>query len=153
MTTERSSIDPIDLEILRLCLSNGRSSFRKIAADLRLSTATVATHVSRLEETKVIAGYSALVDFQKLGYELTVVTEFSVSKGRLLEMDRVIAKLPGVCAVYDVTGDIDGIVVAKFKNREQLSHFTKGLLALPFVERTNSHVVLTTVKEDFRLPI
>jgi DNA-binding Lrp family transcriptional regulator len=153
MTTERSSIDPIDLEILRLCLSNGRTSFRKIAADLRLSTATVATHVSRLEETKVIAGYSALVDFQKLGYELTVVTEFSVSKGRLLEMDRVIAKLPGVCAVYDVTGDIDGIVVAKFKNREQLSHFTKGLLALPFVERTNSHVVLTTVKEDFRLPI
>jgi DNA-binding Lrp family transcriptional regulator len=151
--TEQSSIDQIDREILRLCLLNGRASFRKMATDLRLSTTTVTTHVARLEKEKVIAGYSALVDFQKLGYELTVVTEFSVSKGRLLEMDRAIAKLPGVCAVYDVTGEIDGIVVAKFRNREQLSHFTKGLLALPFVERTNSHVVLTTVKEDFRLPI
>jgi DNA-binding Lrp family transcriptional regulator len=151
--TEQSSIDQIDLGVLRLCLLNGRASFRKMAADLRLSTTTVTTHVSKLEKEKVIAGYSALVDFQKLGYELTVVTEFSVSKGRLLEMDRAIAKLPGVCAVYDVTGEIDGIVVAKFKNREKLSHFTKGLLALPFIERTNSHVVLTTVKEDFRLPI
>ncbi|HUI86604.1 MAG TPA: Lrp/AsnC family transcriptional regulator [Nitrososphaerales archaeon] len=149
----QSSIDPVDLKILRLCLSDGRSSFRKMAADLRLSTTTVATRVTKLERERIIRGYAALVDFQRLGFELTVVTEFSVSKGRLLEMDREIAKLPGVCAVYDVTGEIDGIVVAKFKSREQLSHFTKGLLALPFVERTNSHVVLTTVKEDFRLAI
>jgi len=149
----QSSIDPIDLRILRSLQSDGRTSFRKVAADLRLSTTTVGTRVARLERERVIRGYATLVDFQKLGYELTVVTEFSVSKGRLLEMDREIAKLPGVCAVYDVTGEIDGIVVAKFKNREQLSHFTKGLLALPFVERTNSHVVLTTVKEDFRLAI
>ena len=76
-----------------------------------------------------------------------------MSKGKLLETDREIAKLPGVCAVYDVTGEIDGIVVAKFKDREQLSHFTKGMLALPHVERTNTHVVLTTVKEDFRLAL
>ena len=35
--------------------------------------------------------------------------------------------------------------------REELSGFTKRLLALPYVERTNTHVVLTTVKEDFRI--
>jgi DNA-binding Lrp family transcriptional regulator len=56
-----------------------------------------------------------------------------------------------VCGVYDVTGLTDAIVVAKFKKREDLSQFTKHLLTLPFVERTNTHVVLTTVKEDFRL--
>jgi len=149
----QSSKDHIDLKILRSCLSDGRASFRKMAAELHVSTTTVASHVSKLESDRVIRGYAALVDFQKLGYELTVVTEILVSKGKLLEMEREIAKLPGVCAVYDVTGEIDGIVVAKFKNREELSRFTKGLLALPFVERTNSHVVLTTVKEDFRLAI
>jgi DNA-binding Lrp family transcriptional regulator len=124
-----------------------------MASELRVSTTTVASHVARLEKEGIIKGYAALVDFQKLGYELTVVTEIAVSKGKLLEMESEIAKLPGVCAVYDVTGEIDGIVVAKFRNRDELSHFTKGLLALPFIERTNSHVVLTTVKEDFRLAI
>jgi DNA-binding Lrp family transcriptional regulator len=45
----------------------------------------------------------------------------------------------------------DAIVIAKFKSREELSKFTKTLLAMPFIERTNTHMVLTTVKEDFRL--
>jgi hypothetical protein len=42
------------------------------------------------------------------------------------------------------------IVIAKFKNRTQLSNFVKKDLALPYVDRTNTHVVLITVKEDFR---
>ena len=100
----------------------------------------------------MVKAYAAILDSEKLGYEITVVTEILVSKGKLLEMEREIAKLPGVCAVYDVTGEIDGIVVAKFRDREELSRFTKGLLAMPFVDRANTHVVLTTVREDFRLP-
>jgi len=43
------------------------------------------------------------------------------------------------------------MVIAKFRNRKELSDFTKSLLSMPFIERTNTHVVLTTVKEDFRL--
>jgi len=62
-------------------------------------------------------------------------------------MEREIAKLPGVCAVYDVTGDTDGIVIAKFRTREELSLFTKSLLAMPFVERTNTHVVLRQLRK------
>jgi DNA-binding Lrp family transcriptional regulator len=147
------TVDAIDLRLLGLLLTDGRASFRKMAEDLKVSTTTVASHVAKLEKERVITDYAAVVDFQKLGYELTVITEILVSKGKLLEMEKEIAKVQGVCAVYDVTGEIDGIVVAKFKNREQLSHFTKSLLAMPFVERTNSHVVLTTVKEDFRVNI
>ncbi|MFY9872197.1 MAG: Lrp/AsnC ligand binding domain-containing protein, partial [Candidatus Nitrosopolaris sp.] len=65
-------------------------------------------------------------------------------------VEKHIAKFPNVCAVYDITGLTDMIVVAKFKNRAQLSNFVKKDLALPYVERTNTHVVLITVKEDFR---
>jgi DNA-binding Lrp family transcriptional regulator len=123
-----------------------------MSATLGVSTTTVAARVERLEREGVIEGYSARVDSEKLGYGITAVTEILVSKGKLLEMEKEIAKLPGVCAVYDVTGEIDGVVVAKFRDREQLSRFTKGLLTMPFVERANTHVVLTTVREDFRLP-
>ena len=63
-----------------------------------------------------------------------------------------IAKLRHVCAVYDVTGEEDSIVISKFKSREELSNFAKEVLALPHVERTNTHVVLNTTKEDFRSP-
>jgi DNA-binding Lrp family transcriptional regulator len=136
-----------------MILSDGRASYRDIHSALDVSTSTVAARVSRLERDGLVRGYTGIIDFEKLGYEITAVTEILVSKGKLLEMEREIAKLPGVCAVYDVTGEIDGIVVAKFKDREELSRFTKGLLTMPFVDRANTHVVLTTVKEDFRLPV
>ena len=102
-----------------------------------------------MEREGVIKGYSAIVDYEKLGYELTAVTEIVVSKGKLLEMEREIAKWPSVCCVYDVTGDTDAFVIAKFHSREELSVFAKRLLSLPLVDRTNTHVVLTTVKEDW----
>lgn len=146
------TIDGLDARLLGLFASEGRESFRKMAASLGVSTTTVVSRVARLEREGVIAGYAARVDSEKLGYAITAVTEILVSKGKLLEMEREIAKLPGVCAVYDVTGEIDGVVIAKFRDREQLSAFTKGLLTMPFVERANTHVVLTTVREDFRLP-
>ncbi len=145
--------DRLDLRILRHLLTQGKSSYRQIATSLGVSTTTVAARISRLEKSKVVKGYAALVDFEAMGYAMTAVTEIFVSKGKLLEMEKEIAKLPGVCAVYDVTGEVDGIVIAKFRDREELSRFTKGLLAMPFVERTNTHLVLTTVKEDFRLPL
>jgi DNA-binding Lrp family transcriptional regulator len=104
-----------------------------------------------MEKEGIIKGYTTLLDQEKLGYELTVVTEITVSKGRLLEMENEIARLPNVCCVYDVTGLVDAIIVAKFKDREELSKFAKRLLALPYIERANTHVALTTIKEDFRL--
>lgn len=147
------SFDALDLKILNVLLSDSRVSAREIGFKIGVSTSTVTSRMERLRGGRIIQGYSAMVDFQKLGYELTVVTEILVSKGKLLEMEKEIAKIPGVCAVYDVTGATDAIIISKCKNREELSHFTKGLLTMPFVERTNSHVVLTTVKEDFRLPL
>jgi len=67
-------------------------------------------------------------------------------------MEKEIANLEATCAVYDVTGLTDALIIAKFRSRQELSNFTKHLLSLPYIERTNTHVVLTTVKEDFRLP-
>jgi DNA-binding Lrp family transcriptional regulator len=104
-----------------------------------------------MERLGIIKGYTVLLDPEKMNYELTVLAEITASKGKLLEMEQAVSKLIGTCAVYDVTGLTDVVVIAKFHGRDELSKFTKSLLAMPFVECTNTHVVLTTVKEDFRL--
>jgi len=144
-------LDKTDVKILEALILDARLSSRQMARQCGVSIGTVLSRIKRMEKEGVIKGYSALLDHEKLGYELTVVSEITVSKGRLLEMENEIAKLPNVVCVYDVTGLTDAVIVAKFKNREELSKFTKRLLALPYVERTNTHVVLTTIKEDFRI--
>jgi DNA-binding Lrp family transcriptional regulator len=146
------SIDELDQRLLVELMRDSRQSFREISKTMGVSATTVIARVENLRAAGILRGFSVLVDQEKLGYDITAITEIFVSKGKLLEMEREIAKLPNVCAVYDVTGEIDGIVIAKFKNREELSRFTKGVLSMPFVERANTQVVLTTVREDFRLP-
>jgi DNA-binding Lrp family transcriptional regulator len=144
-------LDETDVEILKALTLDARLSSRQIAKQCGVSIGTVLSRIKRMENEGIIRGYSVLLDHEKLGYELTVVTEITVTKGRLLEVENEIARLPNVCCVYDVTGLIDAVVIAKFKNREEISKFAKRLLTIPYVERTNTHVVLTTIKEDFRI--
>jgi DNA-binding Lrp family transcriptional regulator len=145
-------MDETDVKILRILTADARLSSRQVARQCNVSVGTALSRIKRMEDEAIIEGYTALLDQEKLGYELTVVTEITVSKGRLLEVENEVARIPNVCCVYDLTGLADAAIVAKFKNREDLSKFTKHLLSLAYVERTNTHVVLTTVKEDFRIP-
>jgi DNA-binding Lrp family transcriptional regulator len=144
-------LNETDKKILKNLLEDARFSSRQIAKNVGVSVGTVLTRIKKMEDAGLIKGYSVILDHEKLGYELTVVTEITVSKGRLVEMENEIAKMPGVCGVYDVTGLTDAVIIAKFKSRDDLGKFTKHLLALPYIERTNTHVALTTVKENFRL--
>ena len=144
-------LDKTDVNILKALTFDARLSSRQIAKQCGISIGTVLTRIRRMEKEGIVKGYAAVLDHEKLGYELTVVTELTVSKGKLLEVENEIARLANVTCVYDVTGLVDAIIIAKFKDREDLSKFTKQLLNIPYVERTNTHVVLTTIKEDFRL--
>jgi DNA-binding Lrp family transcriptional regulator len=144
-------MDETDVKILKTLVSDARLSSRQMSKMSGVSIGTVLARIKKMEIAGVIRGYTAVVDHEKLGYQLTVLTEITVSKGRLLEVENEIARMPNVCGVYDVTGMTDAFILAKFKTREELSAFAKRLLALPFVERTNTHIVLTTIKEDFRI--
>jgi DNA-binding Lrp family transcriptional regulator len=144
-------MDETDVKLLAKLLSDARLSYRRIADELRVSAPTVLNRVKKLEKESVIKFYSAILDHEKLGYDLTAIIEVTSVKGKVAEVEKHIAKFPNVCAVYDIGGLTDMIVVAKFKNRSQLSNFVKKDLTLPYVERTNTHIVLLTLKEDFRL--
>jgi DNA-binding Lrp family transcriptional regulator len=143
-------MDETDVKILKKLLSDARMSYRKIAEEIGVSPPTVLARVEKLEGDGIIRSYSTLLDHEKLGYDLTAIIEITATKGKIVDLERQIAKFPNVCAVYDITGLTDMMVIAKFKNRKELSNFVKKDISLPYVERTNTHMVLITVKEDFR---
>jgi DNA-binding Lrp family transcriptional regulator len=144
-------LNETDKKILKNLLEDARSSSRQIAKNVGVSVGTVLSRIKKMEGNGLIQRYSVILDHEKIGYALTVVTEITVSKGRLVEMEKEIARMPGVCGVYDVTGLTDAVIIGKFRSREDLGKFTKQLLALPYIERTNTHVVLATVKDNFNL--
>lgn len=144
------NVDELDFRILKRILVDARLSYRKIADQIGISAPTVLSRINKLQSHQIIKSYSAIVDHEKLGYDLTAIIEVTAHKGKIVEVEKAISKYPNVCAVYDITGLTDMIIIAKFRNRRELSNFVKRDLALPYIERTNSHMVLVTVKEDFR---
>ena len=144
-------MDETDKKIIAEYLKDARVSYREVAKRLQLSVGTVLTRTKKLENDGIIESYSAVLNHDKLGYDIIAISEITVSKGKLTEVENAIAKLSPTCAVYDVTGENDVIIISKFKSREEMSDFTKKLLSMSNVERTNSRIVLNTIKEDFRL--
>jgi DNA-binding Lrp family transcriptional regulator len=143
--------DEIDTKIIKNLLVDARLSARQLAYKIGLSTVTVLSRIKKLEQKKIITGYTARLDHQILGYDLTAIIEVKTTKGKMLEIESKIAENENVCAVYDVTGPSDVLVISKFKNRDELSKFVKSLSAIPNVENTETHIVLNSIKEDFRL--
>jgi len=143
--------DDISAKVLEEYLRDSRQSIREVARKIGVSSGTVASRLREMEDAGVIRRYSALLDYEKLGYELTAVTEITVSEGKMIEVGEAIAKMSQATGVYNVTGDSDIMVVGKFRNRKELSDFTKKLLTIPHVDRTKTHLVLNTMKEDFSL--
>ncbi len=143
--------DETDEKILKNLLVDARLSARQLALKLGMSTVTIISRIKKLEKDKIIKSYSASLDHEKLGYNLTAVIEVVARKNKLVEVEEKLSGIENVCAVYDVTGSTDTLIIAKFKNRGELSEFVKSLSAIQNVENTITHVVLNTVKEDFRL--
>ena len=146
-----TSLDEIDIKILTKLVSDARLSYRSIAEQIGVSPPTVLARVEKLERNKIIKSYSALLDHEKLGYDLTAIIEVTAIKNKVVEVEKVLSKYENVCAIYDITGLTDMIIVAKFRNRKELSDFVKKELSIPSVQRTNTHLVFITVKEDFKL--
>ena len=142
------SMDIRDQKILSVLLENSRLSCREIAKRVGCSVATVINRMRELEKQGIVKGYVAQLDYEKLGYDVQAVISLRISKGKLFEVEKKIAILHPVFAVYDVTGNFDAIVVAKFKSRKALDTFLKKIQAYDFVERTDTKLVLNTFKES-----
>ncbi len=149
----RADLDDLDLSILRELNADARKSFRDIARELGISISTVSNRVKRLEQDGVVQGYAPILDEKRLGYEILAVIGVQISKGKLLEVQRRVAKDERTVDVFDVTGEWDSVIVARFRNTRELDAFVKRLVAIENVERTYTQVVLNVVKQEKRVPV
>jgi Lrp/AsnC family transcriptional regulator for asnA, asnC and gidA len=59
-----------------------------------------------------------------------------------------------VFAVYDNTGPFDATIIAKFQSRKALDDFIKKIQTYDFIERTETRLLLSTIKEHMiKLPV
>ena len=139
--------DELDLEILELLSQDGRKSYRSLGEELGKSPATIKKHIEEMEEKGIIKNYGIQVNYDKLGFDIVAIIELTISKGKMLEVESQIAALPNIFAIYDVTGTYDAMLLARFRNRKELSEIIKSINAMNYVISTNTQLVLNNIKE------
>ena len=81
------SLDETDTKILKHLLVDARQSSRQLAHKLGISTVTIISRLRKLEQGKVVKGYSARLDQEILGYDITAIIEVTTRKGKMLEIE------------------------------------------------------------------
>ena len=138
-------IDERSLYILRVLSKDSRLSCREIAKLLRMQPATVMKKIKEMERENIIKKYTINLDHEKLGYVLSAFVFIQYESGRYSIEE--LAKIPGVVFAYEITGEYDAVCLVIAKNRSELKNTIHEIASSANVKRTNTAVVLKTVKE------
>ncbi|MDR2966632.1 MAG: Lrp/AsnC family transcriptional regulator [Methanobacteriaceae archaeon] len=141
-------LDETDRKILEIINEDARTPYRQISRDLDISVGTVHNRVDKMIKTGAIKKFAPIMDHRKLGYALTTIIGVRVKGGKFQNWESKTSFQQNVLGIYDVTGEYDAFLIAKFKDTDELDKFIKELLREPDVERTYTQTVLNVVKED-----
>ena len=153
-------LDQIDLRVLRVLQESGRATYDEIAQVVNLSPSATLRRVKRLEESKVISGYVALLDPEGVGLALTAYINVRLEKHsdvhKRSPMDAFRASVqvwPEVVECSSLTGDMDYLLRVVVSDMAHYSRFVmETLLKHPSVQDCKTSFVLDTIKRTTALP-
>lgn len=150
-------LDAIDRAILSELQNDGRLSNVELAQRVHLSPSACLRRVKQLEESGVIAGYVALLNPKlvgRSGISFTIINLETMSNGLLEAFEAAVRETPEILDCFYVAGSNDYLIRFAYRDAEDLERFhAETLMRLPGVERSNSMLVLRTVKRTTALPM
>ena len=143
-------MDGIDQQIVDLLRANGRLSREQIAREVSLSRPAVHERVKRLEEGRVIRGYTAEVDWNALGKPLTAFINVRTA-GASSETGCAILDLSGRDALveecYRVTGEWCLLVKVRVATPLALQAILDRIRLVPGVQESMTSIALSALHE------
>ena len=152
-----ATLDSIDRAILTELQREGRLSNLELSQRVHLSPSACLRRVKALEDGGVIAQYVALVNPRsvgKHGVSYTIINLESMNTGQLEAFEQAVRDAPEVLDCFYVAGSNDYLIRFTYRDAEDLERFHSDvLMRLPGVARSNSLLVLRTVKKTTALPV
>ena len=150
-------LDEIDRVILRKLQEDGRISNADLARTINLSPPAVYARLKRLEELGFIRQYTAILEPEKLGYDMLCFIHIGLQlhqPEQVASVREAIQEIPQVLECHHVTGEYDYLLKIVARGRKDLERFVmEKLTPIKGVARIHTSLVLTEVKTTTVLPI
>jgi DNA-binding Lrp family transcriptional regulator len=150
-------LNETDVAILREVQEDGRISNVELASRIDLSPPATHARLKRLQSQGYIRQYVAILDQEKMGFDMTCFVNISLRMHGPDELSgfRVsVRELAEVLDCYHVTGEFDYLLKVIVRNRKELQRFVEQKLTpIPGVARIYTSLVLDEIKSSTSLPL
>lgn len=157
MLQSSRTIDDIDRDMLQILQEQGRISNAELARQVNLSPPAVHSRLKRLETLGFIQKYAALLDREKVGYDILCFVHVSLlahQHEHIVRFREATLKMPEVLECHHITGEYDYLLKVVIRNRSDLERFVVNQLTpLSGVARLHTSLVLSEVKSSTVMPI
>ncbi len=148
-------MDATDIKILTILQKNGRITNSKLAATIGISPPAMIERVKRLEASGIIENYAAILNRNKVGFDLLAIINVSLSLHQISNLQMVkenLIRLDEVLECYQMTGDVDFLLKVAIKDMYGYTEFVnKKLSGIPGIQNIKTSFVLDVLKSGTAL--
>ena len=135
-------LDTKDRQLIHLLAQNARRPLTALAKAINLSRSATQERLQRLEDSKVILGYTVrrgIADRKNIEFWLLVKLKPGM---KCLQTVPIIKSFTGVSEAYALAGDIDLIVHGSAESADAVSNMREEIAALATVADVRTYPVL-----------
>mgnify|MGYP001570046028 CR=1 FL=1 len=110
-----------DLELIKILRTNSRASLTEIGKELRISKVAVYNRIKNLEKDNILLGYSAYINFSKLGlttYQIGIKTSMTLTEKEAYI--KQLSELPFINQILKLSGGKWDFLVRLISNNEMI---------------------------------
>jgi len=136
---EQVEIDEIDRQIAKILTYSSRTSFRKIAKQLNISTKNVIQRYKNLRKN-VLTDSTITLDLKKLGYSALMKIFLKSERNKMTEISNKIIQMPNMIVVCKLIGSYDLSAMAALEDLNSLISLEKEICAIKGIEQVDISV-------------
>lgn len=150
-------MDKYDREILKVLQSEGRISNKDLAKQVALSQAPCWRRVNALQKSGLIKGYTAIVDQEKVGLNITAFAQITLDNHHpetVQYFDQGIQQWPEILECHATSGEYDYLLKIVTRDMNSYNHLIYDkILTLPSIRSVNTSFSMQQKKRTSHLPI
>ena len=144
-----TTLDDIDLTIIRSLSHDGKESYKNIANKLGVTAQTISDRVEKLRSKKIIKSFTIEVDPEKVNYPIEFICELDINASVMDDVTAVLEQIEEIHIIKITTGIHDILCMGNAQDIENLHNIVERKIStIPGVNKTYTSITLKKIKQN-----
>ncbi|MEN8185580.1 MAG: Lrp/AsnC family transcriptional regulator [Bacteroidota bacterium] len=150
-------LDSIDKKILSYLQKDSKITTKELSLNLNLSKTAIYERIKKMEKSKVISKYVAVIDKEKVGRSFMVLCQIKLVQHKneyVKKIENDVLKFDEVLECFNVSGEYDYILKVLVNDMKAYRKFLNNkLTTLDYIGSAYSTFIMNEVKNDMEIKV